>query len=617
MKRLLLNLSTIAIAAGCSDEPDPRIPEPCRVGTVNDCGRCGDDCLAADHVTAAVCDKSGPEPVCLITGCAADFFDVDQNAANGCELACAGDPGATEVCDSTNTDEDCDGVINPEDTDGCVVYFRDADEDGHGLASDSRCLCQPIAPHVVTSNDDCADDAETCIANCGIDNDGDTVPDCRDGCMDGDKDDYGTPGMGPNTCMGPDCQEGEPTCTTDCSTDLDNDLTPDCMDGCVDIDDDGFGTDGGPGLTCGLDCDDTLPTCNSSCANSDTDQYPDCADCAPTNAECDTDCTDSDGDGFCTTTECNDFNPTCTPENACVDGDSDDFCTGADVHDGNPNCTSDSMDNDGDAYCVTHDCKDSNSNCPVAAMCGQGPCLPASLSVLGTPTLNCNPMPIRINLERVTQQAQYITCSSADATIDGPVSFESGTGTYTIATGTSTQAWSGAGFPASCPSTGQFQRFLASQATSRLARGSGLDVRGYESLILHALVGYAGSPAAGSVLEAKACCGTGCTLATFATIANAAGGGTDGCATYNLALPASADNCSRLFVELSWPNVAASAGVDNLSLTGQLMFTPVIETSDNYQSSVTSCVPVSAQISCTWDDGVNTPRSGSTTVTYQ
>ncbi|MCC6624365.1 MAG: putative metal-binding motif-containing protein [Deltaproteobacteria bacterium] len=64
-------------------------------------------------------------------------------------------PGAKERCDGV--DNDCDGPSDEgQDNTDCTVYYRDADNDGHGSLT-SLCLCAPEGQFDVTNQDDCCD----------------------------------------------------------------------------------------------------------------------------------------------------------------------------------------------------------------------------------------------------------------------------------------------------------------------------------------------------------------------------------------------------------------------------------------------------------------------------
>jgi Notch 1 len=78
-------------------------------------------------------------------------------AADGVGLMCTGDTITVEACGGG--DEDCDGATDEDDAEGCVVYFRDLDQDGHGDPAEARCLCaaDPTSHHSALSATDCDD----------------------------------------------------------------------------------------------------------------------------------------------------------------------------------------------------------------------------------------------------------------------------------------------------------------------------------------------------------------------------------------------------------------------------------------------------------------------------
>ena len=64
-------------------------------------------------------------------------------------------PGAAEICDAGNVDEDCDGLVNEE---GGVDWYTDADGDGYGCASCTPVSsCSPPNPTDVRDHTDCDD----------------------------------------------------------------------------------------------------------------------------------------------------------------------------------------------------------------------------------------------------------------------------------------------------------------------------------------------------------------------------------------------------------------------------------------------------------------------------
>jgi hypothetical protein len=84
-------------------------------------------------------------------------------------------PSATELCDANDADENCNGLSDDTDPNaiGQVIFYVDADNDGHGDITDQgTSFCNQPAS-MVTSNDDCNDNdalvnpsaAELCDAN--------------------------------------------------------------------------------------------------------------------------------------------------------------------------------------------------------------------------------------------------------------------------------------------------------------------------------------------------------------------------------------------------------------------------------------------------------------------
>ena len=194
--------------------------------------------------------------VCAGTSFANQAGDCNDNDA-------AINPAATEVCDSSNVDENCDGLVNDADptVTGTTVYYTDADGDGYGDENDPGVgYCDPAAGFV-TNNLDCNDlDAEI--------NPDTTWYDDTDG------DGYGDPDTA-NTC--PDSTLNRVNNGDDCN-DANGLINPDTT-WYVDADSDGFGdpatADACPTDLAGLvengdDCDDT-----NSAINPDTVWYED------------------------------------------------------------------------------------------------------------------------------------------------------------------------------------------------------------------------------------------------------------------------------------------------------------------------------------------------------
>ncbi len=127
----------------------------------------GDDCDDADpdvHPGAAeVCDGVDDDCDGAIGDPRSPGTDESDNDADGF-LVCANDcddtnpdvnPGATEVCDPDNEDEDCDGSTDDGDTSasGETAWYLDSDHDGYGTPDTVALQCDPPADYVGTAND--------------------------------------------------------------------------------------------------------------------------------------------------------------------------------------------------------------------------------------------------------------------------------------------------------------------------------------------------------------------------------------------------------------------------------------------------------------------------------
>ncbi|MDP2306912.1 MAG: putative metal-binding motif-containing protein [Pseudomonadota bacterium] len=97
-----------------------------------------------------------------------DDCDDDRSAVN---------PGADEVCDSADLDEDCNGAADDDDpgVTGTTTFYTDVDEDGYGGADAPVALCDE-EPGYITDGADCDDDDDAAHPGAtevcdGVDND--------------------------------------------------------------------------------------------------------------------------------------------------------------------------------------------------------------------------------------------------------------------------------------------------------------------------------------------------------------------------------------------------------------------------------------------------------------
>jgi hypothetical protein len=78
-----------------------------------------------------------------------------------CPQDCCGGNPSVEVCNGK--DDDCDSKTDEDGALGCFPIYKDADQDGVGLAGASRCLCEPEGEYTATGSGDCDDGDEEVI----------------------------------------------------------------------------------------------------------------------------------------------------------------------------------------------------------------------------------------------------------------------------------------------------------------------------------------------------------------------------------------------------------------------------------------------------------------------
>ena len=263
----------------CNDgdaEVHPGATEVCD-GLDNDCVGGADNAVAGAPTWYADIDGDGFGLNAVGTACTAPDGTVAE--AGDCDDSNPDrNPGATEVCDDHQIDEDCDNVADDEDDSvtGRITYFRDKDRDGHGDLDNSVQACA-VPEGGVEEGDDCNDNdpavypgapepdcGGTVDANCdgsvGLDDaDGDTYTACED-CDDRD------PTVHPGAIEVCDAADVDENCNGVADED---DATADVSGGALyhpDTDGDGWGSatvseracaapDGW--VTDGTDCDDT------------------------------------------------------------------------------------------------------------------------------------------------------------------------------------------------------------------------------------------------------------------------------------------------------------------------------------------------------------------------
>ncbi len=179
------------------------------------------------------------------------------------DTTAARNPGALEVCDAADLDEDCDGSADDADTSvtGGTTYHTDADGDGYGGTTSRNACSSPVG--YVTNDDDC-NDASTAISpaaaevcdSANVDEDCDGLADDSDTSASGkstwfrdaDSDGY----AGTTSTAACDTPTGYLATSTDCN-DASAAISPAATEVCdaanVDEDCDGLADDGDTSAT--------------------------------------------------------------------------------------------------------------------------------------------------------------------------------------------------------------------------------------------------------------------------------------------------------------------------------------------------------------------------------
>ncbi|GMV44354.1 MAG: hypothetical protein AMXMBFR64_60700 [Myxococcales bacterium] len=315
-------------------------------------------------------------------------------------LKCQGDGPAAEVCNGK--DDDCDGETDEEGAFGCNIFFADVDGDGHGLATDTRCLCEPTVGHDASNAGDCDDEdpsvypGATEICNGKDDNcNGQKDPEGSDGCtvyfQDVDGDGAGLLGDAQCLCVpkapytaseGGDCNDTNPAvlpgapekCNNiddDCNGVVDDEGSKGCLFYMKDADVDGYGLDAEGACICspkypftalkGGDCDDVDATVHPDTVEKCNGKDDDCNGLLDEESAigCSLFLLDADGDGFGVAGDVRCLCDPAAPYSASAPGDCNDknpavYPGGIEVCDGVDNDCNGLVDESGASGCAQY-----------------------------------------------------------------------------------------------------------------------------------------------------------------------------------------------------------------------------------------------------------------------
>ena len=120
------NASAVEICDGVDNDCDLEFDEGFDFDSdPNHCGECDAVCAFENAIPGCA------GGTCFITGCEAGYQDLNGDAEDGCEYACAPDPSITDVPDNGFVDSNCDG-IDGDPNNAFFVSNSGADEVGRG-----------------------------------------------------------------------------------------------------------------------------------------------------------------------------------------------------------------------------------------------------------------------------------------------------------------------------------------------------------------------------------------------------------------------------------------------------------------------------------------------------
>jgi hypothetical protein len=167
--------------SGAADDADPGVDPASRTTWYADADADG---YGDSGASVLACDASAVAPTATSDDC--DDLDASIN------------PGAAEVCDPSDVDEDCSGAADDADPGvdpaSLTAWYADADADGYGDSGASVLACDASAVAPTATSDDCDDlDASINPGAAEVCDPGDVDEDCSGAADDAD------PGVDPVT----------------------------------------------------------------------------------------------------------------------------------------------------------------------------------------------------------------------------------------------------------------------------------------------------------------------------------------------------------------------------------------------------------------------------------
>ena len=309
--------------------------------------------------TDADLDSYG-DPAATSLACDPSFGVVaDSSDCNDADASV--NPGAPEVCDGADVDENCNGLADDDDTSasGGGTWYTDSDSDSYGDAAATITSCDAPPGYVAVAGD--CNDAAASISPGSAETVGDSIDADCDGTelcyVDGDGDVYHNDGQVSSadvdcsgtgeasyTAPGGDCDDADPTVNPGATEAAGDEVDSDC-DGtelCFsDADLDGYSSSDGAtvssadvdctasgeasSLTPGGDCDDADAAYNPGALEA-------CDDTVDYNCDGSVSYEDNDGDGVAACNDCDDANSLAYPGAVEVVGNGvDEDCDGGEI----------------------------------------------------------------------------------------------------------------------------------------------------------------------------------------------------------------------------------------------------------------------------------------------